>query len=402
MGETTITPQDILSAADAGRAYVKHTPITPSAALSELCGGTVVLKAENLQRTGSFKIRGALNKLSTLGASAQHGVVAGSAGNHAGALAFAAKAHGVKCEIFVPSGASLSKIAACRAYGATASEGGESLDNAVAHAMERAQETGMAFCHPYDDLAVIAGQATLGLELIHGIENLRTVVIPLGGGGLAGGTAIALKQFDPSIKVIGVQVSACAPYAHSPAPDGPVVTLADGIAVKRPGTITRPIIEKWLDDVVVVDEEDVADAMILLMERGKLLVEGGGAVGVSALMRGLVSPSAQGTTCVVLSGGNVDMGLIPGLIRRHETQAGRRLIVFVRISDRPGGLAQLLSLFAENGANLVEVEHVREGVDLHVRETGVQIVLETRGPEHAATVLAAARSGGYEITELTR
>jgi threonine dehydratase len=361
-----------------------------------------VLKAENLQRTGSFKIRGALNKLSTLGESAQHGVVAGSAGNHAGALAFAAKAHGVKCEIFVPSGASLSKIAACRAYGATASEGGESLDNAVAHAMERAQETGMAFCHPYDDLAVIAGQATLGLELIHDIENLRTVVIPLGGGGLAGGTAIALKQFDPSIKVIGVQVSACAPYAHSPAPDGPVVTLADGIAVKRPGTITRPIIEKWLDDVVVVDEEDVADAMILLMERGKLLVEGGGAVGVSALMRGLVSPSAQGTTCVVLSGGNVDMGLIPGLIRRHETQAGRRLIVFVRISDRPGGLAQLLSLFAENGANLVEVEHVREGVDLHVRETGVQIVLETRGPEHAATVLAAARSGGYEITELTR
>jgi threonine dehydratase len=378
MGETTITPQDILSAADAGRAYVKHTPITPSAALSELCGGTVVLKAENLQRTGSFKIRGALNKLSTLGASAQHGVVAGSAGNHAGALAFAAKAHGVKCEIFVPSGASLSKIAACRAYGATASEGGESLDNAVAQAMERAHETGMAFCHPYDDLAVI------------------------GGGGLAGGTAIALKQFDPSIKVIGVQVSACAPYAHSPAPDGPVVTLADGIAVKRPGAITRPIIEKWLDDVVVVDEEDVADAMILLMERGKLLVEGGGAVGVSALMRGLVSPSAQGTTCVVLSGGNVDMGLIPGLIRRHETQAGRRLIVFVRISDRPGGLAQLLSLFAENGANLVEVEHVREGVDLHVRETGVQIVLETRGPEHAATVLAAARSGGYEITELTR
>jgi threonine dehydratase len=147
---------------------------------------------------------------------------------------------------------------------------------------------------------------------------------------------------------------------------------------------------------------DVADAMILLMERGKLLVEGGGAVGVSALMRGLVSPASHGTTCVVLSGGNVDMGLIPGLIRRHETQAGRRLIVFVRISDRPGGLAQLLSLFAENGANLVEVEHVREGVDLHVRETGVQIVLETRGPEHAATVLAAARSGGYEISELTR
>ena len=402
MGETTISQEQILAAQTAGHAFVKHTPITESAALGALTGGLIVLKAENLQRTGSFKIRGALNKLASLGDAARHGVVAGSAGNHGGALAFAAQANGVKCEIFVPAGASLSKIAACRTYGATISEGGESLDNAVAHARERAEETGMSFCHPYDDVAVIAGQGTLGLELIHDINNLRLVVIPLGGGGLAGGTAIALKQHDPSIKVIGVQVSACAPYANEPAPIGPVYTLADGIAVKRPGDITRPIIERWLDDIVVVDEDDVADAMILLMERSKMLVEGAGAVGVAALMRGLVTPAHNGATCVVLSGGNVDMGLIPGLVRRHETKSGRRLIIFARISDRPGGLAQLLALFAAEGANIIDVEHAREGIDLHVRETGVQLTLETRGPEHADLVMQAARSAGYEITELNR
>jgi threonine dehydratase len=402
MGQSAISRQDILDARRAGSAYVKHTPVTESSALAALCGGDIVVKAESLQRTGSFKIRGALNKLATLGDLARAGVVAGSAGNHAGALAFAAQKNGVPCEIFVPSGASLSKIAACRAYGATISEGGDSLDNAVARALERANETGMAFCHPYDDPAVVAGQATLGLELLEDIRNLRLVIIPLGGGGLAGGTAIALKQHDPSIKVVGVQVRACAPYANAPAPDGPVVTLADGIAVKRPGIFTRPIIEEWLDDIVVVEEDDVADAMMLLMERGKLLVEGAGAVGASALMRALVTPATDGTTCVVVSGGNVDMGLIPGLIRRHETQSGRRLIVFVRISDRPGGLAQLLALFAGQGANIVEVEHVREGVDLHVRETGIQVVLETRGPDHADEVMANVRAAGYEITELNR
>jgi threonine dehydratase len=405
MGEPTISRDEILSARQAGAAYVKHTPVTESATLTAMCGGNVVVKAESLQRTGSFKIRGAMNKLSTLrndpASDLTKGVVAGSAGNHAQALAFAAQVNGVPCEIFVPAGASLSKIAACRSYGATISEGGDSLDNAVARAQERAADTGMNFCHPYDDPAVVAGQATLGLELLEDIADLRCVIIPLGGGGLAGGTAIALKQHDPSITVIGVQVEACASYAHVPAPEGPVVTLADGIAVKRPGVITRPIIEKWLDDVVVVSEDDVADAMVLLMERGKLLVEGAGAVGASALMRGVVKPSALGTTCVVLSGGNVDLGLVPGLVRRHETKAGRRLLLFVRISDRPGGLAQLLTLLASTGANLIEVEHVREGVDLHVRETGVQIVLETRGADHADSVIEVVRTAGYDVDELS-
>lgn len=384
----------------AGIGVVKRTPITESAALSERYGGNVVFKAENLQRTGSFKIRGAMSKLASLGDAVKNGVVAGSAGNHAQSIAFAARHHNVPCEIFVPAGASLSKMEAARSYGAILTEGGDTLSDAVAAAQRQADATGMIFCHPYDDPFVVAGQATLGLELIEDISDLSLVIIPLGGGGLTGGVAMALKTFNPKIRVIGVQVRACAPYAGSPPPDGPIVTLADGIAVKMPGAFTRLLIEKYVDEIVVVEEDLVADAMVFLMDRGKLCVEGGGAVGVSALMSGQVKPAQIGTTCVVLSGGNVDLGLLPGLIRRHETKAGRRLILFVRISDRPGGLARLLTLFAETGANLVEVEHVREGVSLHVRETGIQAVLEVRSREQADEVLAAVRNAGYEADEV--
>jgi len=393
----TISPADIEQALRAGAGVVKHTPVTASAALSDRTGGDIVLKAENLQRTGSFKIRGAMSKLASLGDAVRAGVTAGSAGNHAQALAFAARSHGVPCEIFVPKNAPIAKMAACRAYGATVVEGGDSLDDAVAAARARADEKGMQFCHPYDDPVVVAGQATLGLELISDLPDLRRVIIPLGGGGLASGVAIAVKQHDPTITVIGVQVEACAPYANEAPPAGPVLTLADGIAVKKPGVVTRPLVEHWLDDIVVVDEDAVADAMVILMERSKLYVEGAGAVGVSALLSERAAPARRGTTCVVLSGGNVDLGVVPSLIRRHETQAGRRLILFVRITDRPGGLAQLLAVFASAGASVIDIEHVREGVDLHVRETGVNAVLEVRGPEHSAAVVDAVRAAGYAI-----
>ena len=393
----TITRADIDAARASGASVVQHTPVTGSYSLSQRTGGHVVLKAENLQRTGSFKIRGAMNKLASLGDSAARGVTAGSAGNHAQSLAFAARAFGVPCDIFVPDNAPIAKIAACRDYGATVIEGGDSLDDAVMSARARADESGMSFCHPYDDPIVIAGQATLGLELIDDIADLGRVIVPLGGGGLASGIAIAVKLHDPSIEVIGVQVEACAPYANGIVPDGPVATLADGIAVKRPGTFTAPLVEHWLDDVVVVDEDAVADAMVLLMERSKLYVEGAGAVGVAALLAEQVKPAEHRTTCVVLSGGNVDLGVVPGLIRRHETQAGRRLIVFVRVSDRPGGLARLLAIFAEHGASVIDIEHVRDGVDLHVRETGVNAVLEVRGPDHAERVVTAIRAAGYDV-----
>jgi len=405
MGRTSHTDDPISlgsvqAARQAGLGVVKRTPVTESAALSEMCGGQVVLKAENLQRTGSFKIRGAMSKIADLGDAAAAGVVAGSAGNHAQSLAFAARHRGVPCRIYVPAGASLSKMEAVRSYGAELSEGGETLTDAVALARSHAESTGMNFCHPFDDPAVVSGQATLGLELTEDIADLEQVIIPLGGGGLTGGAAWVLKALLPGVRVVGVQVRACAPYAGMPPADGPIVTLADGIAVKWPGEITRPLVEKYVDEIVVVEEDTVADAMMLLLDRSKLYVEGGGAVGVSALLSGAVKPGRKGATCVVLSGGNVDLGVVPGLIRRHETKAGRRLIVFARISDRPGGLAGLLSLFAANGANLIEVEHVREGVDLHVRETGVQAVLEVRDSSHADAVVAAAVAAGYGIEKV--
>lgn len=396
----TITLDDIRAARVVGAGTVEHTPVTPSAYLSERLGGKIVLKAENLQRTGAFKIRGALNKVTRLGAAAHNGVVAGSAGNHAQALALAARRSGVPCEIFVPKGASLSKIAACRNYGATVLEGGDNVETALTMARSRSAEANMSFCHPYDDVDVVAGQGTLGLELLEDIDDLEQVVVPLGGGGLLSGVAIALKLHRPGIRVIGVQISSCAPYIHGQMPPGPVLTLADGIAVKHPGVITEPLIRKWVDDIIEVDEDSVADAMMLLMERAKLYVEGAGAVGVSALLTAKVMPAKTGTTCIVLSGGNVDIGLIPNLVRRHETIAGRRLIVFVRIADRPGGLARLLTIFADLGANLIEVQHVREGLDLHVRETGVQVALEIRGPEHADLLLQAARVDGYDVTAI--
>ena len=400
-GAVEISLEQICRVRERDRSVVTHTPVAPSAHLSDRCGGSILLKAENLQRTGAFKIRGVMNKLAVLGDRARKGVVAGSAGNHAQALAFGARHFGVPCEIFVPAGASLAKMAACRGYGATVHEGGDSLDVAVARAIERAQETGMVFCHPYDDPDVVTGQATLGIELIEDIPDLAQVIVPLGGGGLLSGVALAVKQFDPAIRVIGVQISSCAPYVYGTAPTGPVPTLADGIAVKVPGDVTAPLIDKWVDEIVDVDEDSVADAMMLLLERAKFFVEGGGAVGVSALITGRVKPAERGATCVVLSGGNADLGLLTGLVRRHETNRGRRLIVFARISDRPGGLARLLTLFANHGANLIEVEHVREGVDLRVRETGVQVVLEVRGRDHADSLIAGAKADGYEISAVT-
>ena len=389
----------IRAAREVGRGVVEHTPVTPSAYLSEQFGGQIILKAENLQRTGAFKIRGAINKLHRLGDLKKNGVVAGSAGNHAQGLAFAARHFGVKCEIFIPVGASISKVSACKSYGGIVLDGGESIETAVTSAKARALETGMAFCHPYDDVDVVAGQGTLGLELLEDIQDLAQVIIPLGGGGLLSGTALAIKQQNPNVKIIGVQISSCAPYIYGNAPTGPVPTLADGIAVKQPGDVTRPLIESWVDELVDVDEDSVADAMMILLERSKMYVEGGGAVGVSALLASRVKPAKKGKTCVVLSGGNVDMGLMPNLIRRHETKAGRRALLFARVSDRPGALAEFLKVVAKAGANIIEVSHVREGLNLHVRETGLQVVIEVRGRDHTSEIITICKTAGFDVSE---
>jgi threonine dehydratase len=388
------TPADISAARERGRGVVLHTPVIPSAYLSQRFGGKIVLKAENLQRTGAFKIRGAMNKLSQLGNAKETGVVAGSAGNHAQGLALAAKHFGAKCEIFVPKGASLSKIAATKHHGATVLDGGESVDTAVAAALARAKETGMAFCHPYDDPDVIAGQGTLGLELLEDIDDLELLIVPLGGGGLLAGTALAIKHHRPNVKIIGVQASICAPFIHGFSPNGQVLTLADGIAVKQPGKFTKPLIEKYVDEIIEVDEDSIADAVVLLMEHSKMLVEGGGAVGLSTLLTQQITPAKTGSTCIVLSGGNIDIGLIPNLVRRNETNEGRRLTIFVRLPDRPGSLARLVDVCARNDANIIEVQHIREGVKLHARETGIQIVLEVKSDKHARTIIMQITESG--------
>jgi threonine dehydratase len=362
-----------------------------------MTGGKIALKAENLQRTGSFKIRGAINKIAMLGDAAKNGVVAGSAGNHAQGLALAAKRFGIKCEIYVPRGASLSKIAASRHYGATVINEGDNLESAVAMAMARAADTGMIFCHPYNDVDVIAGQGTLGLELLEELHDLSLVIVPLGGGGLLSGTAIAIKQQRPDVKIIGVQASICAPFIHGISPNGPILTLADGIAVKQPGSITKPLIDKWVDEIVEVDEDSIADAVVMLMERSKLLIEGGGAVGLSALLTNKIKPPAKGSTCIVLSGGNIDIGIIPNLVRRNETNEGRRLTIFVRLPDRPGSLAGLIDVCAAQEANVVEVQHIREGVKLHPRETGIQVVLEVKSSDHAHELKGVFDQLGYKI-----
>ena len=395
-----VAASDIARAREAIGDVARHTPVLPSKTLSERCGASVMLKAENLQRTGSFKLRGALNKLAALGADCERGVVAGSAGNHAWALADAARTRGVPCEVFMPAQAPIAKIEGSEALGAVVHLGGDSVDECFAAASARAREGGLAFVHPFDDPDVVAGQGTIGLELLADIEDLAKVVVPLGGGGLSSGIAIAVKSARPEIEVVGVQAAACAPFSDSLARGEPVavasaLTIADGIAVKRPGELTLGLIARWLDDVVSVGEDEIAEAMVQLMERGKLVVEGAGAVGVAALLEGLVAPAPRGTTVVVLSGGNVDAGLLAAVARRHETEVGRRIALFTRLPDRPGSLAHLLARVADAGANLLEVEHVREGVDLHVRETGVQLVLETRGREHAKHVLEAIAAEGY-------
>jgi len=399
--ELTVGPSEVAAARSAVADVARHTPVLPSLTLSERAGAEVVLKAENLQRTGSFKLRGALNKLAALGERCARGVTAGSAGNHAWACAQAARSRGVPCEVFMPVEAPLSKVEGCRALGATVHIGGGSVDECVGLARARADEAGMAFVHPFDDPDVIAGQGTLGLELLEDVPDLAKVVVPVGGGGLSSGVAIAVKSARPDVEVVGVQVDTVAAFPGSlrrgePTAVEMALTIADGIAVKRPGELTLPLVRHWLDDVVTVPEDDVAEAMVLCMEKAKLVVEGAGAVGMAALLGGQTRGARTGTTAVVLSGGNVDAGLLASVARRHETEAGRRLVVFTRVPDRPGSLARLLALVGETGANLIHVEHLREGIDLHVRETAVQLVLETRGREHADDVLRCLRDASYE------
>jgi len=385
-----------------------RTPTIACEDLAEAAGGPVVLKAESLQGSGSFKLRGALAKLAALGERATGGVVAASAGNHARAVAHAARLAGVGCEGFMPRDAAVSKVAAVERLGARVRLGGGSVEEALELAAAGAAQTGAALIHPFDDPDVIAGQGTIGLELLQDVPDLARVVVPVGGGGLASGIGIALHEARPEIELVGVQASACAPFVAALGGDaeavgepevGAAATIADGIALKRPGTITLPLLRLLLRGLHTVSEEEIADAMVFLAERAKLVAEGAGAVAVAAIASGRLA-AIDGTTVAIVSGGNVDNGLLASILRRHETSEGRRVRMFTRVPDRPGGLADLLNLVAGARANLLSLEHVREAVSLSVRETGVELTLETRGAEHTEQLRAALRDAGYEVTVL--
>ena len=386
------------------RDAVRETPVLPAGEISRRFGAPVVLKAENLQRTGSFKIRGAANKLALLGPEElARGVVAASAGNHAQAVAVAARDRGAEAELFMPADAPLAKLDAVRGYGGVVRLVDGSFDDALAAARRRCESAGKTLIHAFDDPAVLAGQGTVGLEIAAQAPATRLIVVAVGGGALAAGVAIAAKERLPELRVVGVQSEACAPYPRSLEARRPIGarargTICDGIAVKRPGELTLPLVAEHVDEIVTVSDDEVAEAMVVLLERSRLVVEGAGAASVAALLAGKVDPPASGECCAVLSGGNVDATRLVETIRLGETAAGRRLAFSTVLPDRPGALASLLQIVAERGANVIDVVHIREGVDLHVRETAIRLVLQTDGRDHGSGILEAIREQGFEVS----
>ena len=389
---------------DASRDVVKETPVFSFGELSRRCGGKVFLKAESLQRTGSFKLRGTSAKLRPRGGEPPRGVVAGSAGNHGQALAYAARARDIPCTVFMPVEAAVSKVEAVAAFGAEVRQEGTSVDDCVEAARRLADEQGLLFVHPFDDPDIIAGQAGVGLELLEQLPDLARVLVPVGGGGLISGIGAAIKTSRPEVEIVGVQAAGCASLRASFDEGRPVTvprpsTIADGIAVKRPGELTFALMERWVDELVEVDDDEIAAAMVLLVERAKLVTEGAGAVGVAALNCAAARPAASGATVAVLSGGNVDANVLASVINRAITSAGRRVRIFTRISDRPGGLAGLLQAVAGAGGNVIEVTHVRDGVALHPEETGVDLSVECRSEAARGELLGSLRKAGYPIDE---
>ena len=399
--ERPVTVEDVERAARLIAGEVRETSVLPAGELSRRVGGSVVMKAECLQLTGSFKVRGAFHRISRLGTEElRAGVVAASAGNHAQAVALAADRRGTHADLFMPAESPLAKISAVRGYGGEVHLVAGTYDEAAHAARDFAEAEGGTLIPPFDDPDIVAGQGTVGLEIARQAPTTRCVVVPLGGGGLASGVAIAIKAKFPDARVVAVQAEACSPYVESVAAHRPIgarsaSTICDGIAVKRPGELTLPLVERHVDEIATVSDNEVAQAMVLLLERSKLVVEGAGAVGIAALLAGKVEPARDGETCVVLSGGNVDASRLAECIRLGETAAGRRLVIWTVVPDRPGALAALLRIVAEHGANVVDVEHIREGVELHVRETAIELVLQTDGPKHGELILEAIRGEGF-------
>jgi threonine dehydratase len=364
------------------------TPVHGSESFSKRVGRRVWFKAENLQRTGAFKVRGAVNKLSLLSAAErQAGVIAASAGNHGQAVAWAARELGMAATVYMPQDAPMAKVDATRNYGASTVLAGFGFEEALELAISEAAKTGATFVHAFEDPTVIAGQGTIGLELADELPNVGTFLVPVGGGGLAAGIAIALRELRPGVRLVGVQAGKSGSG-----------TIADGIAVKHPGELTMSILDELLDDLVHVEDEEISEAITLLLERTKLVVEGAGAASVAALLGG--KAGGNGDVCALLSGGNIDPTLLISVMRHGLTVAGRYLVIRTRIADRPGALVELLELVAAERGNVVSVEHHREGMAVHVGETEVELTVVTRNDEHCSHLCRALEERGYVLDRL--
>jgi threonine dehydratase len=377
-----------------------RTPMEHSRFLASVTGAAVHLKCENLQRTGSYKIRGASYRLSRLTAEERaRGVVAASAGNHAQGVAFAARQLGIAATIFMPIGVALPKLEATRDYGANVELVGAVVDESLAAAKRYAEETGAVFIPPFDHPDVIAGQATVGLEILEDVPDVETVIVPIGGGGLVSGVAAAVKQLAPHVRIIGVQAENAAAYPPSLAAGEAITvrttpTIADGIAVGTPGRLTFEIVRDLVDDVVTVSDDETASALLVLLERAKLVVEPAGAVGVAALLSGKIT--APGRTVAVLSGGNIDPLMMERVISRGLVASDRYMTLRIGLPDRPGQLAVISALIADASANVVEVLHTRHGTGTQISEVQIDISVETRGRAHQAALMTRLQEAGYE------
>ena len=401
MESLPVTLADVRAARELLVGVVTTTPLEHSRGLSERVGVPVYLKCENLQRAGSFKIRGAYTRMSRLSeAERARGVVAASAGNHAQGVALAAQLLGISATVFMPVGAPLPKLAATRAYGATVQLHGDTLDESLVAALEYAASTGAVLIHPFDHPDIVAGQGTCGLEILEQLPDVKTILVSTGGGGLVGGIAVAAKSLRPDVRVIGVQAEQAAAWPLSLAAGTPVAvdsmqTMADGIAVGRPGPVPFEVVSNLVDDMVTVSEAALSRAVVFLLERAKVVAEPAGAAAVARLLEG--PGPLEGPVVAVVSGGNIDPLLLLRIVRHGLTAGGRFLQVTVRVPDRPGSLARLLADLAATTANVVEVNHVRTDSGLAVDEVEIAVDLETRGTAHREEVLRALRSAGYRL-----
>lgn len=402
-----LTLRHILEARNAIQNFIHRTPLDHSTTFSSLTGGEIYLKMENLQKTGSFKVRGAANKIVNLSLEdKKNGVLAASAGNHAQGVAMAASRVGIPATIVMPESSPLSKVSATEGYGAKVILSGSVYDDAYQKAMEVQSETGATFIHAFNDLDVMAGQGTIGLEIVEDLPEVDTVIVPIGGGGLIAGIAVALKSLRPNVRIIGVEAAGAPCMLHAiqvgkPEPIEQAITLADGIAVKCAGDLTYHTVSHYVDDIVTVEEEEISEAILTLMERSKNIAEGAGAVAIAAALQRKVDLTGHNTV-IILSGGNIDVNFLAQIIERGLRRSGRSLNFQTILPDKPGNLEKVLELIAQERGNVVTVEHARYDLRIPLRYARVRITLETQNFDHQHRIIERLGKAGYPVQMITK